>query len=210
MKRVFDVIVSAIGLLLGSPFVLPISALIKLTSRGPVFYFSWRIGRCGKPFRLCKFRTMSANADKIGGSSTSDNDPRITKIGKFLRKYKVDEFPQLLNVLKGEMSIVGPRPEVPYYVNLFTEAERAILSVRPGITDLATLWNADEGMVLVGSPDPEKTYFEKIRPQKIKLQLEYVRTQSFWTDIRIIIDTLSVIVLRRAPRALEAVGEESK
>ncbi len=133
-------------------------------------------------------------ADRLGGPSTADDDPRITRIGKLIRKYKLDELPQLINVLKGEMSFVGPRPEVQHYVDMFTEEEKAILSVRPGITDWASLWNPDEGKILAGSPDPEKTYMEKIRPTKLNLQLKYVRERSFWVDCRIIMRTIMTIV----------------
>lgn len=141
---------------------------------GPVFYRGVRVGRNGKLFRIYKFRTMVVNAEKIGGSSTADDDPRITRIGKFIRKHKLDELPQLINVLKGEMSFVGPRPEVQHYVNMYTAEEKAMLSVKPGITDWASLWNSDEGAILAGSPDPEKTYMEEIRPEK----------NSFATEIR--------------------------
>jgi lipopolysaccharide/colanic/teichoic acid biosynthesis glycosyltransferase len=139
---------------------------------------------------------MVVNAEKLGGWSTADDDPRITWIGKFLRKYKLDELPQLINVLKGEMSFVGPRPEVQHYVNMFTEEEKAILGVRPGITDWASLWNPDEGVILACSSDPEKTYMEKIRPEKIRLQLEYVRKRSFWIDFKIIIQTVGNVLGR--------------
>ena len=139
---------------------------------------------------------MVVNAEKIGGPSTADDDPRITTIGKILRKYKLDELSQLINVLIGDMSLVGPRPEVQQYVDMFTEQEKAILSVRPGITDWASVWNPDEGAVLAGSLDPEKTYLEKIRPEKIRLQLEYVRRHSFWIDIAIIGQTLATILFR--------------
>jgi len=185
-----------VGLILLSPFLLFFAILIKLGSKGPVFYRGVRVGRHGKPFNIFKFRTMVMDAERLGGTSTADDDPRITKIGHFLRKFKLDELPQLINVLKGEMSIVGPRPEVQHYVDMFTEEERAILEVRPGITDWASLWNPDEGAVLAGSADPEKTYMEKIRPQKIKLQLKYVREQSFWNDLKIIFLTLKAIVIR--------------
>jgi lipopolysaccharide/colanic/teichoic acid biosynthesis glycosyltransferase len=149
---------------------------------------------------------MVINAEAIGGSSTADNDLRLTRIGKVLRKYKLDELPQLLNVLQGEMSFVGPRPEVAQYVEMYTEAERLILTVRPGITDWATLWNSDEGAVLAGSSDPDKTYLEVIRPVKIKLQLEYVKKQSFWTDVTIIFKTLLVIIFRSKPHAMAIIG----
>jgi lipopolysaccharide/colanic/teichoic acid biosynthesis glycosyltransferase len=170
--------------------------VIKLDSKGPVFYRGKRTGRYGKPFRIYKFRTMVVNAEKLGGPSTTNNDPRITKTGQLLRKYKLDELPQFINVLKGEMSFVGPRPEVQHYVEMFTEEEKDILNVRPGITDWASLWNPDEGAILAGSLDPEKAYMEKIRPQKIKLQLKYVREQSFWSDLKIIFLTLKTIMIR--------------
>ena len=139
---------------------------------------------------MLKFKTMIVNADKVGGFSTADDDPRITSVGRFMRKYKLDEIPQLINVLRGEMSFVGPRPEVTFYVNMFTEEEKKILNVKPGITDWASLWDCDEGAILAGSPDPEKTYMEKIRPEKIRLQLKYVYQHSFWQDMRIIFLTL--------------------
>jgi len=139
---------------------------------------------------------MVLNADKMGGSSTADDDPRITKVGKLLRKYKFDEMPQLINVLIGEMSFVGPRPEVPFYVEMFTPEEKKILSVRPGITDWASLWDSDEGAILAGSLDPEKTYMEKIRPQKLRLQLKYIREHSFLGDIQIIFQTILKVIKR--------------
>ena len=197
LKFLFDIVFSLIGLIVFSPVLLAIVFLIKREDDGPVFYRGVRVGRFGKPFRIFKFRTMVINAEKIGGPSTADDDPRITRIGKFLRKYKLDELPQLINVLKGEMSFVGPRPEVQHYVNMFTEKEKAILSVRPGITDWASLWNSDEGATLAGSPNPEKTYIEKIRPMKLKLQLKYVKERTFLTDFKIIFLTLKAIVTKR-------------
>ena len=195
-KRLFDIIFSLIGLIASAFLFLIISVYVKLEDKGPVFYRGIRIGRFGKPFMIFKFRTMVVNADKIGGPSTADDDPRITRIGKFTRKYKLDELPQLINVLKGEMSFVGPRPEVPFYVNMFTKEEKNILSVKPGITDWASLWNSDEGAILAGSPDPEKTYMEKIRPEKIRLQLKYVKERSFWVDMKIILQTLFKVLER--------------
>lgn len=195
-KRVFDIAAAAVGLLVWSPVLIIIALLIKKEDGGPVFYRGLRVGKDGKEFRMFKFRTMVVNADKIGGSSTSDDDSRITKTGKWLRKYKLDELPQLINVVKGDMSIVGPRPEVPYYVKMFNAEERKILSVKPGITDWATLWNNDEGALLAGSPDPEKEYVEKIRPQKLRLQLKYVNERSFFTDLKIIALTLKAIIVR--------------
>lgn len=197
LKRLFDILFSFIGLAVLFPLFLFIAILIKLASRGSVFYRGVRIGRFGKPFRIYKFRTLVANADKIGGPSTADNDLRITRIGKILRKYKLDELPQLIDVLKGKMSFVGPRPEVPFYVNMFTEEEKEILNVRPGITDWASLWNPDEGAILAGSPDPEKTYQKKIRPEKIKLQLKYVRNHSFLVDLKIILQTMRTVLIKK-------------
>lgn len=197
IKRIIDVAFSLLGLGILSPLFLLIALLIKREDNGPVFYRGVRVGRFGKPFRIYKFRTMVVNADKIGGSCTPDDDPRITRIGRFLRKYKLDELPQLINVLKGEMSLVGPRPEVPFYVNMFTEEERKILEVKPGITDLASLWDIDEGAILKGSADPEKTYMEKIRPEKIRLQLEYVENRSLLQDLKIILKTINKLLLGR-------------
>ena len=171
-----------------------IAWLIRHEDGGPVFYRGVRVGLHGSPFRIYKFRTMLVDAEKIGGSSTSDDDPRITKIGKTLRKYKLDELPQLINVLIGNMSIVGPRPEVQRYTDMYIQEEKAILTVRPGITDWASIWNADEGAVLAGMADPEKAYEELIRPTKLKLQLKYVYEQSFLTDLKIILLTLLAII----------------
>ena len=148
------------------------------------------------------------NAEQIGGLSTAGDDLRITKIGKILRKYKLDELPQLIDVLKGKMSFVGPRPEVPFYVNMFTKEEREILNLRPGITDWASLWNSDEGAILAGSSDPEKTYREKIRPKKIKLQLKYVRNHSFWVDLKIILLTMKKLYPHLLPPPLRGRIEE--
>jgi len=196
LKRLFDILFSAFGLIVMSPLLIFSAMAIKLDSKGPAFYRGKRVGRYGRPFRICKFRTMVVNAEKLGGSSTADDDPRITKTGKFLRKHKLDELPQLINVLKGEMSFVGPRPEVQHYVDMFTEEEKAILNVRPGITDWASLWNPYEGAILKGSQDPEKAYMEMIRPEKLKLQLKYVKNNSFWIDLKIILLTLKTIMIR--------------
>jgi lipopolysaccharide/colanic/teichoic acid biosynthesis glycosyltransferase len=196
IKRIFDIVFSLFGLLILSPIFLAVVILIKREDGGPIYYMGSRIGKSGVPFKMIKFRTMVLNADKIGGSSTADDDPRITKIGKLLRKFKLDEIPQLINVLRGEMSFVGPRPEVAYYVNMFSAEEKNILSVKPGITDWASLWNSDEGAILAGSTDPEKAYMEKIRPEKIRLQLQYVRKHNFLIDLKIITLTLLKIVKR--------------
>lgn len=203
MKRLFDIFASLCGLILLSPLLIVISRLIRKSDHGPVFYRGERIGRNGKAFKIFKFRTMVVNAEKTGGSSTADDDTRITRIGQRIRKHKLDELPQLINVLKGEMSLVGPRPEVKHYVDMFTPEERAMLSVRPGITDWASLWNPDEGALLAGSPDPEWTYMEKIRPEKLRLQLKYVRERSFLTDLKIIVLTIKAVAIKKPVRAIQ-------
>ncbi len=194
MKRIFDIVMAAMGLAMLSPLLFWIAWRIKQEDHGPVFYRGERVGFQGRVFHILKFRTMVVDAEKIGGSSTSDNDSRITPIGLLLRKYKLDELPQLLNVLIGDMSLVGPRPEVKYYTDQFNEEERLILSVRPGITDWASIWNADEGAVLAGAKDPDKAYEELIRPTKLRLQLKYVREKSFFVDIKIIFLTILAII----------------
>ena len=193
MKRLFDIVFSLSGLTVLSPFILFLAILIKEEDGGSVFYRGVRVGRHGKPFRIFKFRTMVVNAENIGGPSTADDDPRITKIGKFIRKYKLDELPQLINVLKGEMSFVGPRPQVEWAVDLYSQEEQEILKVRPGITDYASLRFSNEGEILRGSTDPDKDYMQKIHPEKMRLGLEYVRTRSFWGDIKIILQTIAVM-----------------
>lgn len=196
MKRVFDITVSFVCLLLFAPLMLLLIILIKKDSRGPILYKGIRVGRNGRKFRILKFRTMALDAEKMGGPSIADDDPRVTKIGKILRRYKLDELPQLINVFKGEMSLVGPRPEVQRYVDMFTEEEKTIFDVRPGITDWASIWNSNEGAILAGSADPEKIYMEKIRPEKIRLQLKYVHENSFLIDLKIIINTFLAILKR--------------
>jgi lipopolysaccharide/colanic/teichoic acid biosynthesis glycosyltransferase len=193
-KRLFDFIVSLIGLLISSPIFLIVAIMIKRDSKGPVFYRGERAGRNGKLFRIFKFRTMVPNAEKIGGPSTAGDDPRLTKSSGFLKKYQLDELPQLINVVKGEMSLVGPRPEVPMYINMLkSEEKEVILSVKPGMTDFASLWNFHEGEILRGSSDPEKTYMEKVRPKKIELQIKYVKERSLGLDIKLILKTVSKI-----------------
>lgn len=196
MKRLFDIVVATIGLVLLSPVLIFIAAWIPLDSSGPVFYRGVRVGKNSRPLHIFKFRTMVVNADKIGGPSSSDDDPRITWLGKWLRKYKLDELPQLMNVLKGEMSLVGPRPEVPSEVATYSEEEKKILSVVPGITDFASLKFHNEGEILKGSADPHAAYREKIRPEKLRLALQYVHDHSFSTDLKIIFETLKVLIKR--------------
>jgi len=190
-KRLFDIIFSLIGLIASFPFLLLFSILIKLESPGSAFYMGERMGKGGKVFRMFKFRSMVSSADKIGGPSTSADDPRLLKIGKFLRRYQFDELPQFINILKGDMSFVGPRPEVPSEVETYDkETKEMILSVKPGLTDLATLEDVHEEEALRGAKDPHEAYRRLIQPGKLKLAKEYVKTHSFWLDIKIILRTL--------------------
>jgi len=190
-KRLFDIIFSILGLILVLPLLLVIGPLIKRESPGSAFYRGERIGKQGKVFRIFKFRSMVLNADKIGGPSTSADDPRLLRIGKILKSHNLDELPQLINVLRGEMSLVGPRPEVPSEVETYDEeTKRIIFSVKPGLTDLATLENIHEGEILRGAQDPHRAYRELIKPRKLELAREYVKNRSFWLDIKIILKTL--------------------
>jgi lipopolysaccharide/colanic/teichoic acid biosynthesis glycosyltransferase len=193
VKRVFDLLASLCALVVLSPLLALLALLIKQHDGGPVFYAGRRVGKDGKPFGMYKFRSMVLNADTIGGSSTPDDDPRVTPIGRVLRRYKLDELPQFLNVLRGEMSIVGPRPQVQWAVDLYTPEEREVLSVKPGITDFASVRFPNEGEILRGSTDPDKDYMEKIHPEKMRLNLQYVRTRSLLTDLRLIAETAAAI-----------------
>lgn len=195
LKRLFDIIFSIFGLVVSFPFLLLFAVLIKRESPGPAFYRGERIGKQGRIFRIFKFRSMVLNADQLGGPSTSADDARLLKIGKFLRKHNLDELPQLINVLKGEMSFVGPRPEVPSEVETYDEeTKRIILSVKPGLTDLATLENIHEEEILRGAKDPHEAYRRLIQPQKLKLAVEYVKKRNFWLDLKIIFKTLKSAV----------------
>ena len=200
IKRSFDLMVSTLTLIIMLPLMMLISILVKLDSKGPILYKGVRVGRHGKLFKMFKFRTMIVNAEKLGGPSSADDDPRITKVGHLIRKSKVDELPQLINILKGEMSFVGPRPEVPLEVETYTEEEKKILLVKPGITDWASLKYHNEGEILRGSPDPHKTYREKIKPGKMRLALKYVDEKSFLTDIKIISITFLTLIKTRVQR----------
>jgi len=197
LKRLFDLVVSFVSLVILSPILLVIALLIKLDSSGPALYRGIRAGQGGKPFKMLKFRTMMVNADKIGGPSTSGDDPRLTQIGKQLRRFKLDELPQLINVLKGEMGFVGPRPEVLSEVEQYTPEERQLLSVPPGITDWASIRFNNEGEILKGSANPHQAYRERIRPEKMRLGLEYVRRRSLWIDLQIILETALTLVKTR-------------
>ena len=196
MKRLFDILLSLLVLTVGLPFGLLVALLIVVDSKGPVFYRQSRVGRNNVDFQLYKFRTMCVEADKGSQITIGEDDVRITRAGVFLRKFKIDEFPQFLNILKGEMSVVGPRPEVRKYVDLYTPEQMRVLSVRPGLTDYASIRYVNENAILAASPDPEKTYIEEIMPDKLNLNLKYIDEQSFCTDCKIILQTLKAIVVR--------------
>lgn len=195
IKRLLDLTVSAAGLLVLAPLLLIIAAMIKLDSRGPVFFRQERVGQFGKPFRIHKFRTMGVDAAARGGAITVGADPRVTRIGRFLRKYKLDELPQLIDVLFGQMSLVGPRPEVPLYVAYYPrDVKELVLSVKPGITDRASIEFKDENEILGQATDPHRAYVEEILPIKLAYYVEYVRSRSLLSDIKIIASTLVAIV----------------
>jgi lipopolysaccharide/colanic/teichoic acid biosynthesis glycosyltransferase len=196
MKRLFDIIISSIGLLILSPLLIFIAIIIKVDSKGPVFYLSERIGKMEKPFKLIKFRSMKPNSDKNGSFNVSLKDDRVTNFGKFLRTSKIDEIPQLINVFAGEMSLVGPRPDIKAFTNLYSQKERKILSLKPGITDWASLVNAFQYKEFNKSIDPDKLFMEKIRPIKVKLQLYYLNHSSFLLDLEIIIWTFLILIFR--------------
>ena len=194
VKRIFDFTVSLIGIVIISPILLVISILIKLDSKGPILFKQIRVGKNGKPFKIFKFRTMVVDAEKKGMQITVGRDSRITKSGHVLRKTKLDELPQLFNVLTGEMSFVGPRPEVPRYVEMYDENQKSILKVRPGITDLASIEYRNENDLLAKSLDPEATYINEIMPKKIELNIEYLKNMSVLYDIKLIIRTVLVVI----------------
>ena len=193
-KRVFDVAASLVILTVTSPFFLLLALAVKLDSKGPVFYRQVRVGRYGRDFRIFKFRTMVQNADKIGLSLTVGDDPRITRVGRFIRRCRLDEFSQLLNVLGGSMSLVGPRPEVRRYVNAYAPEYMATLLVRPGITAPSSIAFKDEDKLLEASSDPEKAYVEQVLPPKMKLNLEYLKNISLWGDIKILFQTAASVL----------------
>ena len=197
MKRLFDIIASACGLLVLSPVFLIMAIWIKQDSNGPVFYRQVRVGRHNKDFRIFKFRSMRVGADKGGLVTIGGRDPRITRSGYFIRKYKLDEFPQLINVLLGEMSVVGPRPEVRHYVNYWTPEQMHVLDVRPGITDPASIKFRNENELMEKAEDPEDYYINVIMQEKIKLYLEYIQNASCWSDIKLIFKTFKVIITER-------------
>ncbi|MFL5763700.1 MAG: sugar transferase [Bacteroidia bacterium] len=194
LKRSFDIFFSLLGLLVLMPFFIIVSICIIIDSRGGIFYRQERVGKEGQLFGLLKFRSMRTNADKAGLLTVGGRDSRITRVGYYIRRYKIDEFPQLLNVLAGDMSLVGPRPEVKKYVDLYTQEQRKVLSVRPGITDYASIEYSRENELLARAADPEKTYIEEIMPAKLQLNMKYIREKSIVTDLRIIFRTLGKII----------------
>ena len=193
-KRAMDIVISAAALCVLWPVLLLIALAIVVDDPGPVFYRQVRVGRGGRPFRIFKFRTMVVDADKKGLSITVGRDSRITRVGAFLRKTKLDELAQLLNVLCGQMSFVGPRPEVPRYVELYTPYQRQVLLVRPGITDYASIAYRNENDLLAGADDPERMYIETIMPDKIELNMKYLREISPLTDVRLIFHTVLAVI----------------
>lgn len=194
MKRTFDIIASGLGLIALSPLFAFLAIWIKMDSKGPVFYRQVRVGKNNKDFRLFKFRSMRPDSDKLGLITIGGRDPRVTRSGYYIRKYKLDEFPQLINVLLGDMSLVGPRPEVRKYVDLYTPDQMRVLSVRPGITSLASIRYRNENDILAQAPDPDKAYVEQVMPDKLKIDLEYVDKANLWNDIKLIFSTFKEIM----------------
>lgn len=199
MVRAFDLFWSIAGLAVLSPLFLLVGALVKLADGGPVFYRQERIGRGGVPFRILKFRTMRTDADRVGTLITVGRDPRITPVGAFLRRWKIDELPQLVNVVRGEMGLVGPRPEVPRYVALYTPDQARVLRLRPGVTDVASIAYRYENDLLQGCPDPEAFYVQRILPDKIRINLEYAARASVWSNFKVILATLGLLSPPIAP-----------
>ena len=194
MKRLLDIFSSLLVLILLCPLWLVIALLIVCESRGGVFYQQVRVGKDNKNFYLYKFRTMRPDSDKKGLLTVGERDSRVTRVGYFLRKYKLDEFPQLINVLKGDMSIVGPRPEVRKYVDMYTPEQMRVLSVRPGLTDVASIQYVHENELLAASDNPEQTYIDEVMPAKLQLNLQYIDNQSLLGDIKLIFQTFAAIL----------------
>lgn len=194
MKRIFDLLLSSVLVIMLLPVLLVLSIWIKLDSKGNVIYWQKRVGRYGKDFAIFKFRTMHPDAEKKGLLTVGGRDPRVTRIGYYLRKYKLDELPQLFNVISGDMSLVGPRPEVRKYVDLYTQEQKKVLNVRPGITDLASIYYRKENELLAKADNPEQMYITEIMPHKLQLNLEYISKAGLTTDIKILWLTLSRVL----------------
>lgn len=195
-KRALDITASLAGLLLLSPLLAAVAVLVKLDSAGPVFFRQERIGRGFRPFLIYKLRTMAKGAPTLGRAITVGEDPRVTRVGRLLRRTKLDELAQLINVLKGDMSLVGPRPELRRYVEAFRDDYKEILTIRPGLTDLASLKFIDESSMLAGASDPERTYHDDVLPEKISLAKQYVREQSLYLDFVLLARTFSKLLVR--------------
>lgn len=193
MTRAFDLLAALVGLLVLLPILLLVAIIIKLEDNGPVFFKQVRVGRGGHPFKIWKFRTMVVNAESMGRSITVGNDQRITRTGVWLRKSKLDELPQLINVVIGEMGFVGPRPEVPRYVALYTEEQRKVLELRPGVTDLASIAYRNESELLKDQPDPEAFYVQQVMVDKIRINLKYAAGANIWRNIKVILATIGLI-----------------
>lgn len=196
MKRAFDIIASGLGLIVLSPLFIILAIWIKADSKGPVFYRQTRVGRGNRDFRLFKFRSMRPDSDKLGLITVGGRDPRVTRSGYFIRKYKLDELPQLINVFKGDMSLVGPRPEVRKYVDMYTPQQMRVLSVRPGITSLASIRYRNENDILAAAPDPDRCYIEQVMPDKLAIDLQYVDQATFANDIKLIFSTFKEIITK--------------
>ncbi len=196
MKRLFDIIASGLGLIVLSPLFVILAIWIKTDSKGPVFYRQTRVGRGNKDFRLYKFRSMRPDSDKLGLITVGGRDPRVTRSGYYIRKYKLDEFPQLINVFIGDMSLVGPRPEVRKYVDMYTTEQMRVLSVRPGITSLASIRYRNENDILAATDDPDRCYIEQVMPDKLAIDLEYVDRATLWNDIKLIFSTFRKIIVK--------------
>ena len=196
LKRIFDILLSALGLLLLMPIFILVIIWVKFDSRGPAFYKQVRVGQYGRDFKLLKFRSMRMGSDKSGLLTIGGRDPRVTRSGYFIRKYKIDELPQLINVLIGEMSLVGPRPEVRKYVDLYSAEQQKVLLVKPGLTDLASLEYFNENELLAQSTDPERTYIDSVMPDKLKLNLKYIDQAGLVADVKIILRTIYRVVFR--------------
>lgn len=203
LKRSFDILVSLIALILLAPLFLILALIIKLTTRGPVFYRGRRVGRGGEIFSMHKFRSMVVNADQIGTHLTPQGDPRVTKIGRFLRKTKMDELPNIIDVLKGDMSFVGPRPESPLYAKYYNERQKQVLNVRPGMVGPTQIKYRHEEVILKDKKDPDTYYVQELMPQKLEIDLDYIKNRSFLLDVKIIFKALLAVGMVRGGKAAD-------
>ncbi|MBD3183557.1 sugar transferase [Candidatus Poribacteria bacterium] len=200
LKRIFDISISLVALALLAPFFFVCAVIIKLTSRGPIFYRGRRVGKDGKIFLMHKFRSMVVDADKMGTDLTPQGDPRVTKFGKFLRKTKIDELPQIIDVIKGDMSLVGPRPESPMYAQHYDERQKRVLDVCPGIVGPTQIICRHEDLILKDKEDPDKYYIRELMPKKVEIDLNYIDNRSFWLDIQILLKSFFVVVMVKSNR----------